>query len=176
MRRIIYHIAVTLDGYICHQDGSIDGFLLEGEHADDFIQAIGTYDTVLMGSKTYEFGFQYGLKAGEPAYPNLKHYIFSKSLDFKSSESVTLVRSEAINVVKDLKGIDGKDIWLCGGGELAGHLLDNGLIDQVFLKINPTVFGSGRKLFGRSKKSLNMRLIRSNPYNNGIILGEYKIA
>jgi hypothetical protein len=46
------HITITLDGYICHEDGSIDGCLLEGEHAEEFTKSLDSYDAVLMGRKT----------------------------------------------------------------------------------------------------------------------------
>jgi len=175
MRNINYHIATTIDGYICHEDGSIDGFLMEGEHADEFIESLENYDTVLMGSRTYEFGFQFGLEEGQPAYPRLKHYVFSHSLSFESSNSVTLVKTSASDIVRELKKVEGKDIWVCGGGELAGYLIDNSLIDKLTLKINPVVFGSGRKLFGNSKKNVNVNLLASKSYSNGVVLNEYNI-
>jgi len=176
VRKINYHIAVTLDGYICRDDGGIDGFLMEGEHADEFIQSLERYDSVLMGSNTYKFGFQFGLKAGQPAYPNLRHYIFSNSLDFKSSEAVKLIKGDVLETIRKLKDIDGKEIWLCGGGELAGYLFDNDLLDKLTLKINPVIFGSGRRLFGNSVKTANLTLLSSKRYGNGVILSEYDIA
>jgi len=175
LRNINYHIAITLDGYICREDGSIDGFLMEGEHVEDFIKSLDSYDSVLMGRKTYEFGFQFGLKAGQPAYPNLNHYVFSETLDFNQSEAVKLVKSNTIEYVKGLKNIEGGDIWLCGGGELAGSLFENDLIEKLTLKVNPVIFGSGKKLFESSKKPGKFNLLSSKKYNNGVILSKYEI-
>jgi len=56
MRKIIYHIAITLDGFIAHDDGSFDGFLPEGEHVADFLDSIKNYGAILMGKNTYEVG------------------------------------------------------------------------------------------------------------------------
>lgn len=53
-------------------DGQVDSFLMEGQHADDFVQEMKNYDGVLMGGNTYEFGFNYGLVPDEPAYPGVK--------------------------------------------------------------------------------------------------------
>lgn len=175
MRKVNYHIAVTLDGFISHEDGSVDGFLMEGEHADEFVQSLSRYDTVLMGRKTYEFGFQFGLKPGQPAYPNLKHYIFSRSLSFDTSDQVALVEAGILEKINTIKHEDGKDIWMCGGGELAGFLLDNDLLDKLTLKVNPVVFGNGRKLFGDCKKTVNLDLLSSKSYGNGVLLNEYEI-
>ncbi len=175
MRTIDYHIAVSLDGYICHENGSIDGFLMEGPHADDFINSLEKYDTVLMGSKTYEFGFQFGLVPGQPAYPNLAHYVFSRSLNFESSSSVTLVNESVLDKVKEIQKMKGKEIWLCGGGELASYLLNEGLIDKLTVKVNPIVFGSGRKLFSDSTKTTSLVHKSSKFYENGVVLNEYII-
>lgn len=176
MRSIDYHIAVTLDGFISHVDGSIDGFLMQGPHADDFAQSLANYDTVLMGRKTYEFGFQFGLTPGQPAYPNMHHHVFSNTLQFDSSESVTLVDSNVIDTVNRLKQTDGGDIWLCGGDELAGHLLDQGLIDKLTVKVNPVLFGAGRKLFGSCNNAAELNLIGGKTYENGVVVNRYRLV
>jgi len=175
MREIEYYIAVTLDGFICHLDGRIDGFLMEGDHADAFHGSLSRYDTVLMGGKTYEFGFQYGLEAGQPAYPYMNHYVFSRSLKFESSEQVTLVDTDFLKTLDSLRQDEGSDIWLCGGGEFAGSLLEHGLISKLTLKVNPIILGSGRKLFGDSIKPLSLELISSKAFKSGVVLQSYNV-
>ncbi|WP_396021743.1 dihydrofolate reductase family protein, partial [Bacillus cereus group sp. BfR-BA-01380] len=87
MAELIYHVAVSLDNFIADQ-GMIDrninnsSFLFDGDHIPDFLSDIHQYDAVLMGRKTYEFGFQFGAKPGEPGYKGIKHYIFSNSMQF----------------------------------------------------------------------------------------------
>ncbi len=80
-----------------------------------------------------------------------------------------------IEYVKGLKNSEGGDIWLCGGGKLAGSLFENNLIEKLTLKINPVIFGAGKHLFENSKKSGNFRLLSSRKYNNGVILSKYEI-
>ena len=65
MRKIIYHVATTLDGYIAHADNTTAGFSFAGPHVDAYMQQLQRYDTVIMGKNTYEAGYQFGLKAGE---------------------------------------------------------------------------------------------------------------
>lgn len=176
MRKIIYHIAVTLDNYIARKDGSVDGFAMEGDHATEFFASLQEYGTVLMGRKTYEFGFQFGLKPGQPAYPHLQHYVFSSSMQFEPTERVVLVKENELEVVRQLKQEEGKSIWLCGGGEFAGFLLEHELIDEVVVKINPLVLGDGKPLFGTSTKQVALECIGSKQYNNGVLLVSYKIC
>ena len=86
MRELIYDVAMTVDGFICHTDGSADGFVPEGEHLTEYLARLETYDTVVMGRKTYEFGYQFGLEPGKRAYAHMAHYIFSDGLKLPGEE------------------------------------------------------------------------------------------
>ena len=88
MRKLVYHVATTLDNYIAHEDGSIGGFAAfgEGDHVIDYLESLKGYDTVVMGKATYEFGYQFGLQPGQPAYPHMVHYIFSDHLNLENAD------------------------------------------------------------------------------------------
>ncbi len=177
MGQVVYHVATTLDNFIAdvHGNANESVFLYEGDHVPDFINHINQYDIVLMGSKTYAYGFQYGLKPGEPGYKGIKHYVFSKSMNFESNEEVTLVKDDPVPFIRNLKQTTDKKIWLCGGGELAGTLLDHALLDLLVLKINPVMIGQGISLFGNSKKHINLKLLDLKKYESGVILPTYQI-
>ncbi|WP_127595120.1 dihydrofolate reductase family protein [Paenibacillus lautus] len=180
MGSLIYHVAVSLDSFIADQammDGRIDRtlFLFDGEHVPDFLADIQEFEAVLMGGKTYEFGFKMGAKPGEPGYKGLKHYIFSRSLEFESNDEVELVKEDAIPYIHNLKQqTDGK-LWLCGGGELAGSLLQHQLIDQLVLKVNPVMVGDGVPLFGSVKPRIRLELVNMKQYANGVLKPTYNI-
>lgn len=177
MRKMIYHVATTLDNYICHEDGSIDGFMPEGDHVTDYQESLKNYDTVIMGRKTYEFGYAYGLKPGQPAYPHMKHYIFSKNLQFDNpDEKVEVVDGDATAFVKQLKAESGTDIYLCGGGQFAGFMLEHRLIDTLIIKLNPVVFGKGISLFGDSIQTIDLNLLDTKVYSSGVVLLTYQIS
>jgi len=67
------------------------------------------------------------------------------------------------------------DIYLCGGGEFAGWLLENQLIDILKLKVNPIVLGAGTKLFGNSKASVVTKLIENQSFKEGLEIKTYQI-
>ncbi len=102
-------------------------------------------DTVLMGRKTYEVAVRSGHGGGR--YPGVKSYVFSRTLAEPFDESVTVVRQDAAEFVRDLKQEDGKDICLMEGGELARPLFEAGLIDEIGFNIDPALLGSGIPLF-----------------------------
>lgn len=57
MKKLKYHVACTVDGFIAHSDHSISGFVSEGAHVDDYLNSLRSdYDSVLMGRRTYEYG------------------------------------------------------------------------------------------------------------------------
>ena len=177
MRKLIYHVSTTLDNFICHEDGSIGGFLAEGDHIPDYLESLKNYDTVLMGKSTYEFGYEFGLKPGVAPYPTMKNYVFSKSIkiDSEIDERLTIVRNDSIPFIRNLKNEIGGPIYLCGGGTFASALLDDNLIDALIIKLNPVLIGKGIRLFERSRRQVELSLIESKTYNSGVVLLTYSI-
>ena len=80
MPKIIYYVASSLDGFIAGPEDDISDFAAGGSGVDQYLSDLQNFKTVIMGRRTYEFGYQYGLKPGQPAYPHMEHFIFSSSL------------------------------------------------------------------------------------------------
>ncbi|MFC7372569.1 dihydrofolate reductase family protein [Fictibacillus iocasae] len=177
MAKLIYHVATTLDNFIAdvNRDAGSSIFMDEGDHVTDFIHDTQQYDAVLMGGKTYEYGFQFGLKPGEPSPFPLKQYIFSSTMQFDSNDQVELIKNDATDFIRNLKNKEDGKLWLCGGGELAGSLIEHQLIDQLILKVNPIIIGDGIPLFGSSKPRLNLELVSLKYYSNGVVKPTYNI-
>lgn len=177
MRSIIYHVAVTMDGFIAKNDGTTPGFSNEGEHVTDYLNALKEYDDTIMGRKTYEYGYQYGLKPGQPAYPHMNHHIFSQSLDFEEKhDQVNVVKASQLDYLQDLRESQGSPIYLCGGGAFAGFLLKQQLIDEVILKQNPIIYGTGISLFGHTCCAhLELKEVGHVAYENGMQVLHWKI-
>lgn len=188
MRKLVYYVACTVDGFIARTDGSFDCFLSEGEHFADLLssfpetipahlrEAFGVsaenqrFDVVLMGRKTYEVGVNVGVTN---PYPQMQQYLFSRSMKESPDAAVELVREEAAAKVRELKEGAGKDIWLCGGSELATRLFP--LIDELILKINPVVIGAGIPLFGREVETTALEAAESKSYGNGFRMERYRV-
>lgn len=178
MAELIYHIATTLDGFISDKRGDAGPsiYLYEGDHVTDFLEDVKNYDAVLMGGRTYEYGFQFGLKPGEPsAFKELKHYIFSSSMQFESNDKVELIKDNAVEFIKNLKNKETGKLWLCGGSMLAQSLIQEKLIDQIILKINPVIIGEGKSLFDGGNPHLKLDLIDIKHFENGVIKPTYNI-
>ncbi len=172
MRKIKYYVACSVDGFIARKDGSFGDFIVEGEAVNDYIESLKLFDIVLMGRKTYEVG----LKEGKTnPYPMMKSYVFSRSMKESPDEQVELVSQNASELVRSLKNEPGKDIYLCGGANLATMLFAQNLIDEIILKVNPFVMGSGIPLFGEVIKPTSLELTNSKIYESGVLLLNYRV-
>jgi dihydrofolate reductase len=173
MRKLKYYVASTVDGFIGHEDGSVNGFLDQGQHVTDYLELLKTqFDVVLMGRKTYEFGIQFGVTN---PYPWMKQFVFSRTMKESPDANVTLVSENIVELVRELKNGSGKDIYLCGGADLATMLFDEKLIDEVVLKLNPLLFGSGIPLLSRTSSPIDLELTGSKVYENGVLLLNYRV-
>jgi dihydrofolate reductase len=188
MRELKYYVACTVDRFIAHTDGSHEGFLMEGEHFTDLIatfpetfpahvrDGLGIrgdnqcFDIVLMGRKTYEIGLKVGVTN---PYPHLKQYVFSRTLNESPDRQIELVSTDPVALIKNLKQQPGKDIWLCGGGDLATVLFSE--IDEMILKVNPLLLGSGILMISGKIYPTSLELTSSKVYKNGFMLLHYRI-
>jgi dihydrofolate reductase len=172
MRKLKYHVAITVDGFIAREDGSFDCFRADGEHITDYLESLQSYGAVLMGRKTYEVGLKMGIT--DP-YPFLKSYVFSHSMKTSPSERVELIDGNLADAVSNLKDEPGKDIYLCGGAELATQLFAAGLIDEVILKVNPLLLGSGIPVVLDIGRHVDLELLDTKVYDTGVVLLSYRV-
>jgi len=172
MRKLKYYVACSIDGFIAHEDGTWDGFLFEGEHVSDYLESLNSFDVVLMGRKTYEVGLMEGKT--DP-YPTMKSYVFSRTMKESPDQRVQLVSENVAALVTSLKEERGQDIYLCGGADLATTLLSENLIDEIILKVNPFLMGSGIPLFARVIKQTELELTDNKIYENGVVVLHYQV-
>jgi dihydrofolate reductase len=177
-RKLVYYVAMTLDHYIAHEDETVEGFLFDGLPVMDYLKSLRDYDTVLMGRRTYEWGYQFGIQPGQPSptYAHMMQYVFSKQIPEYQHPQLRVIREDAVPFVRRLKTEDGGAIYLCGGGTLAGTLLAAKLIDELIIKLNPVLFGSGIPLFGFTKGQHNLTLLATRVYQNGMIFLHYALS
>ncbi|MEC3913889.1 dihydrofolate reductase family protein [Nocardia sp. CDC160] len=182
MRKLVYYVAVSLDGYIAGPQGEYDFYPIGedmmawfGEAMPDTIPThvrgmIGmpvdtpnqVFDTVLMGRGAYEPGLAAG--TGSP-YNHLKQYVFSTTLAPVDNPRVEVVSGDAVELVRGLKKEEGLDIWLCGGANLAGQLI--GEIDQLIVKSYPVIAGAGVPMIGGNFSPTRFQVTQRREFGNG---------
>ncbi|WP_313190340.1 dihydrofolate reductase family protein [Sphingobacterium sp.] len=178
MKKIIYYVASSIDGFISGENDDVSGFSYDGEAIKKYLEELQAFNHVLMGRKTYEFGYQFGVKPGEPSptYAHMSQYILSNNLEFEDKHEQVKVIPLDVEQVQRLKQEAETDIYLCGGGQLAGWLLSNELLDEVKIKLNPVIIGSGTKLFEGIKKNYGLTLLGDEKYEDGMKILHYSIV
>ena len=162
MRKLVYYIGLSIDGFIAGPDDQLDFYPMSDEYAEwmtaEYADALPThlrqqlgvdseptrrFDTVVMGRRTYEPALREGITN---PYAHLRQVVISRTLDSPDPQ-VTVVHDDPVAAVQALKQEEtGLDIYLAGGGQLAGELVSE--IDRLLVKLYPVVAGIGRTAFG----------------------------
>ena len=149
-----YYVATSVDGFIAPLDGSVGWFdeAREGQgptgQTDDgytaFVKGIGG---LILGRETFEteLGF------GPWSYETIPAVVMTNRDLAMTPKNVQVARGDPSPPLEALKArVQHGDIWLLGGGVLAGQLLEAGLIDRVEITVLPISLGQGRPLFGKA--------------------------
>jgi len=180
MRKLIYAINVTLDGYADHQAGIADA-----ELHTFYADLLRTSDTILYGRVTYQLMASYWPMApdlptstpDEIDFANeinrIQKIVFSKTLQKVEWSNSRLVRDDAAEEVIRLKSQPGKDIFV-GGLTFAASLMDLGLIDEYWLAVHPILLGTGTLLTKDLHTRVDLKLMELKPFKSGVIAAHYQ--
>ena len=174
MRKITFGVANSLDNFIARPDHAVDWLQWTNEVAAVSGAFWQTIDTLLLGRKTYEIALEQSKGQTNP-YPNIKTYVFSRTLPAGPAGDAQIVGEDAADFVHQLKRQRGKDIGVMGGGDLARALFEADLIDEVTLNIHPVLLGAGVPLFHALSRQVNLKLVEAQTFKNGCLLVTYRV-
>lgn len=166
-RRIKLFIAMSLDGYIADEQGSIEWLeQVEGEGDNGYSEFIQQIDTIVMGRQTYEViqGFDMPFP-----YQDQQCFVCSRSVQ-PADEHVTHIHEELSSWVAQQLEQSGQHIWLMGGGQLIHEFLQHRWIDEMIITIAPVMLGSGIPLFPAGYPTSSWRLQATRSYGQLVTL------
>ena len=181
MRRVLFFMMTSLDGYFEGPGQSIDWHTADEEFNQFAIDQIGEVDTLLFGRVTYEGMASYwptpDAVANDPEVAGLMNslpkVVFSNTLPGADWSNTTLVAGDAAEELARLKQQPGKDMIVLGSSNLAASLAERGLIDEFRIMINPVLLGGGTPLLHGIYQRLNLRLLSARPFASGNVLLSY---
>jgi dihydrofolate reductase len=177
MRKVVYSLTNSLDNFIARADGGADWILMGDEVMSEFPKLYASFDTILIGRKTYDQTLLHSPETGQEmaGFMEMKTYIFSRTMRESPNAGVKIISDNAGEFVRSLKNESGKDIWLMGGGILAASLLKERLVDEIGVAIQPVLLGSGIQLFPDIGMQLDLQLLECKTYKNGIVGLKYGV-
>lgn len=169
-----YYTATSLDGFIATQDDSLDWLFSLGSVKETSYPAfIADVGALAMGSATYEWMLRHGDQVAAEtgsAWPySQPAWVFSRRvLSPLAGANIRFVRGDVRLIHAEMCAVVGsKNIWIVGGGDLAGQFYDVGLLDEIIVQVASVTLGQGKQLFPRRVMNPPLRLISVRQVGTG---------
>ena len=184
MRKVIFFMLTSLDGYFEAPGGDIGWHNVDEEFNEFAIQQTGEFGGLLFGRVTYELMASYwpteAAQRDDPEIAgimnSLPKIVFSRTLKSADWSNTRLVSDDYVGEVSRLKQGAGKDVAIFGSSDLAVSLIEHGLIDEFRIMVNPVALGDGKPLFSGLKSKLDLKLLRTKTFKSGNVLLYYEPA
>ena len=184
MRKIVFMMSVSLDGFFEGPDRELDWQLVDVELHQHFNEWLGTAGAFLDGRITHELMAGYWPTADQdpaasaPAigfariWRDMPKIVFSRTLEH-ADWNTTIARELDPGEIQRLKALPGGDLVI-GGADLAAAFRAHDLIDEYRIYVHPVLLGRGRPLFQPSDAMVRLRLAETRPFGNGVVLLRYE--
>jgi dihydrofolate reductase len=185
VRKLIYSMGVSLDGFIAGPDGEIDWSAPDEElhrFHNERVRQLGAH---LCGRRLYEEMTYWETADENPSaseyelefahiWKNLPKIVFSKTLE-KVEGNTTLVRDGVAEEVAKLKEQPGKDLEV-GGAGLASTLIKLGLVDEYRPFVYPVVLGGGTPYLPALEERIDLELVETRTFASRVVYLRYQRA
>lgn len=166
MKTILY-MAVTANGYIAKEDDNTSW--ISKEEWDSYSAMVRKAGNMIIGHRTYD------ILTKQPEFSELQEVkiVVVSHQDFKTLVSNHLTArtpQEALDLLKDTK-----EVIIAGGGKLNSSFMKIGLIDEIYLDMEPIIFGKGIKLFTDSDFEASLELLEVNKINSNTVQLHYAV-
>lgn len=186
MRKIIFMMSVSLDGFFEGPNRELDWQMVDDELHRHFNEQLGAMGAFLSGRVTFDLmaGF-WPTADADPSntgpmaefasiWRDMPKIVYSKTLE-RGDWDTTVIRDVDPEQVMELKSQPGGDLVL-GGADIGATFMRHDLIDEYRLYVHPVAIGKGRPWFQASDIKINLRLAETRTFSNGVVLLRYERA
>lgn len=171
----------SLDGFVAGLNGEMDWIKVDDSMFDFVATMTDKADTALYGRVTYEMMQSYWPKAGEKPnatkhdkehsawYNKVSKVVLSKTMSEKGLDNAKVISNHLADNINKIKKQDGKNILIFGSPGASQSLLNEGLIDEFWLFVNPIILGKGMPLFKDITGTTKLKLVASKTFACGVI-------
>jgi dihydrofolate reductase len=181
MRKLIFQMMISVDGYYEGKDHDLSWHLVDDEfnaYAAEFLDKTGV---LLFGRKTYELMASYWPSEGAikddsiiaEKMNSIPKIVVSKSLSKADWTNTLLVKENVIETLRDMKTEAGGDLVIFGSSDLVSTLIEHHLIDEFRMIVSPLFLGSGKTVMTGINKQIKLKLQSSRIFKSGSILLTY---
>jgi dihydrofolate reductase len=188
MRKIILVLHTTLDGFVAGPNGEMDWIKLDDEMFDLVGKFTDEADTALYGRVTYQMMDSYWPTAADQPnatkhdiehsiwYNKVEKVVLSRTMDSTGAIKTTFIGNNIPAEIEKLKKRAGKNIMIFGSPTAVHSLMEDNLIDDYWLFINPIILGQGIPLFVKTKDKIELNLVTTKVFSNGVAALNYAVV
>jgi dihydrofolate reductase len=177
-----YFTATSLDGFIATEDDSLDWLFPLGDlNASSYPEFIANVGALAMGSATYEWMVRNAEKVAAETgstwpYAQPAWIFSSRKLPTIEGGNIRFVNGDVRHAHAEMRAAAGtKNIWIVGGGDLAGQFYDAGLLDELIVQVGSATLGKGKPLFPRRVLNPVLRLVSVRQMGIGMVELRYEV-
>lgn len=186
MRNLIFFMHTSLDGFVAGPNGEMDWINVNDELFDFVATMTEQADTALYGRVTYEMMESYWPNAGEQPnatkhdkehsawYNKVSKVVLSRTMQQTGLYNTKVISGRLAKNINELKQQYGKNILIFGSPGASQSLLNEGLIDEFWLFVNPIILGQGMPLFKDITGTTKLKLAASKTFASGVIALHYE--
>ena len=174
MRILSLFIAASLDGFIAKPNDDLSFLNRVEKKGEDYGYAAftSTIDTIILGRRTYDWVLG---KIGDSHYDNGERDVYVITRTARPAVGRTkFYTGDLAELVRELKGKSGKNIYCDGGAEVIDELLKNDLIDELIISVIPVLVGDGTRLFKNGRPEQDLELVNTKTFDTGLIQLHYR--
>jgi len=186
VRKLILLMHTSIDGFVAGPNGEMDWIRVDDELFEIAVKLTDDADTALYGRVTYQMMESYWPTAGDKPtatkhdiehsrwYNIVEKIVLSKTIHQSNLRNTKFIGDNIPGEINKLKREKGKNILMIGSPSSAHTLMQQDLIDDYWLFVNPVVLGKGIPLFAGIKDRLQLKLLTTKTYSIGVVALHYE--
>ncbi len=186
MRKLVFFMHASLDGFVAGLNGEMNWIHFDEDMFDFVATMTAQADTALYGRVTYEMMQSYWPNAGDKPnaskhdkehsawYNNVSKIVLSNTINESVLKNTVVINDKLFDKINEIKNQEGKNILIFGSPRASHSLLNEGLIDEFWVFVNPVLLGQGMPLFKNILQVTELKFVESKIFSCGVIALHYE--